>query len=54
MHFTPRLALALAAYAILGFSAWQTLDGRILKMTWLILGAFAIRTIVVALRPPTD
>ena len=51
---SARLWAALAAYTILALAAWQTLEGKLLWMTWIVLGAFAVRTITLALRPPED
>jgi hypothetical protein len=40
----------MACYAVLGLLAGFTLDGKIRIATWLILGLFAIRTVLAALK----
>jgi len=44
----------MAGFAGLAFAAWNTLDGRYLWFTWLILGACAVKTVVAVLRSRLD
>ena len=42
-----RLSIALAAYVLLGILSWTTIsDARIRAVTWLILGMFAVKTLL--------
>ena len=42
-----RLAIALSVYFILGVLAWSTLsDGKIRMVTFVILGLFAVKTLL--------
>jgi len=42
-----RLAIALAAIALLAVVAWQTMDpGKFRSLTWVLLGFFAFRVIL--------
>jgi hypothetical protein len=42
-----RLSIALAAYIVLGVLSWTTIsDGRIRLVTWVILGMFAVKTLI--------
>ncbi len=54
MFRDPKLLVALAAYAVLAIAAWRTLDAEILWVTWIVLGAFAIKTVLVALKSRMD
>ena len=45
-----RFAAALATFAGLGILAYFTLDGKILLGTWILLGAFAIKSWLVVLK----
>ncbi|MGD0798733.1 MAG: hypothetical protein ABR910_13530 [Acidobacteriaceae bacterium] len=46
-----RMVIALAAIALLGLVAWQTMEpGRIRSLTWILLGFFAFRVVLERLR----
>ncbi|HEX6467032.1 MAG TPA: hypothetical protein VFZ99_06985 [Terriglobales bacterium] len=48
---SPRLLLALLAYAVLAFLAWRTMDNSNYRLvTMVILGFFAVRTVMHAMR----
>jgi hypothetical protein len=45
------MVIALAAIALLGLVAWQTMEpGRIRSLTWILLGFFAFRVVLERLR----
>lgn len=46
----PQFLAAMALYAILAFAAWRTLDRELLWGTWIILGFFALKTLLVVLK----
>jgi hypothetical protein len=50
----PKLTAALALLAALAIAAGFVLEGRILIMTWLILGVFALRTVLWSIRQDLD
>jgi hypothetical protein len=50
----PQFLVAMFAYALLAFAAWRTLDAEFLWVTWIILGAFALKTLLVALKRLQD
>jgi hypothetical protein len=50
----PKLAVALLLLAALAILAGFFLEGRILIMTWLILGVFALRTVLWSFRQDMD
>jgi hypothetical protein len=50
----PKLLVALAAYALLAIAAWRTLDAELLWITWIILGAFALKTVLIVLKRRMD
>jgi hypothetical protein len=50
----PQFLVAMLAYALLAFAAWRTLDAEFLLGTWVILGVFALRTYLVALKRLQD
>ena len=54
MFRDPKLLVALGAYALLAIAAWRTLDSEILWVTLIILGAFALKTILVVLKRGVD
>ncbi len=41
-------------YALLAFAAWGTLDKEFLWATWIILAAFALKTLLVVLKRGQD
>ena len=41
-------------YGLLAFAAWRTLDHELLWATWIILAAFALKTVLVVLKRRTD
>jgi hypothetical protein len=46
-----RLLIALAAFAVLGVLTWQTMEpGKYRSLTWILLGFFALRTVLGWLR----
>jgi hypothetical protein len=49
-----RFAAAMAAYAVLALLAAWTLDGKIRLATWLLLGLFAVKTVLAVLRGHLD
>jgi hypothetical protein len=54
MFRDPKLLVALAGYALLAVAAWRTLDAEFLWVTWIILGFFALKTILVVLKRRMD
>lgn len=50
----PQFLAAMAAYAVLGFAAWRTLDAELLWATWILVGVCAIKTVLVVLRRRMD
>jgi len=50
----PQFLTAMAAYAVLGFAAWRTLDAELLWATWILLAAFAVKTFLVVLKRRQD
>jgi hypothetical protein len=44
----------MAAYAVLALLAAWTLDGKIRLATWLLLGLFAVKTVLAVLRGHLD
>lgn len=54
MWTRPRFLIAMAGFIGLAFAAWNTLDGKFLGFTWLILGICALKTALVVLRSPVD
>jgi uncharacterized membrane protein len=50
----PRLTVALLVYLALAATAGYFLDGRIRLMTWLILGVFALKTVIASIRQDMD
>ena len=44
----------MAAYAVLALLAAWTLDGKIRLATWLLLGLFALKTVLAVLRGRMD
>ena len=51
---SPRFAAAMAAYGVLALLAAWTLDGKIRLATWLLLGLFALKTVLAVLRGRMD
>ena len=47
---SQRFAITLATYAVLAVLAFFTLDGKILLATLILLGAFALKTVLVVLK----
>jgi hypothetical protein len=46
-----RMWTALAAIALLGLAAWQTMEpGKYRSLTWILLGFFAFRVVLERLR----
>ena len=46
-----RLAIALAGFAALALAAWWTLEpGKFRSLTWVLLGFFAFRVVLLHLR----
>lgn len=54
MFRDPKFLMAMAAYALLAIAAWRTLDAEFLWVTWIILGFFALKTILVVLKSRMD
>lgn len=54
MFRDPKFLVAMGAYALLAIAAWRTLDAELLWGTWIVLGFFALKTILVVLRRRTD
>ncbi len=50
----PQFLAAMALYALLAFAAWRTLDKEFLWVTWIILGVFAVKTLLVVLKRRLD
>lgn len=50
----PKLIAAMGLYALLAFGAWRTLDREFLWVTWIILAAFALKTLLFALKRGLD
>ena len=49
--WTPRLMLALAAYAVLALLVWKTMQADSIRLiTWAVLGMFTVRTLTQAAR----
>ncbi|MEO5924439.1 MAG: hypothetical protein ABIR70_11490 [Bryobacteraceae bacterium] len=46
----PQFLAAMGLYALLAFAAWRTLDQEFLWVTWIILGVFAVKTLLVVLK----
>lgn len=51
---TPKLAIALALYLVLGLLAFFTLDGKIRLATLVFLAGFAIKLCLVVLKSRMD
>lgn len=49
-----RLVVAMSAYAALAIAATFRLDGRPRLVVWLVLGLFALRTVLVVLKQRLD
>ena len=48
---TGRMWIALAVMALLAFAAWRTMEpGKILQLTWILLGFFAFRVVLGRMR----
>ena len=46
-----RMAIALTVLAVLAVLAWQTMEpGKFQSLTWILLGFFAFRVILIRLR----
>lgn len=54
MWTRPRFLIAMAGFVGLAFAAWNTLDGKFLWFTWLILGVCAGKTALAVLRSHLD
>jgi hypothetical protein len=54
MFRDPKFIIAIGAYALLGIAAWRTLDSELLWMTWIVLAALAIKTVIVVLKSRMD
>jgi hypothetical protein len=50
----PQFLAAMVGYAVLAFAAWRTLDEEFLWVSWIILGAFALKTYMVVLKRRQD
>jgi len=50
----PQFLAAMALYAVIAFAAWRTLDHELLWATWIILAAFAVKTVLVVLKRRQD
>jgi hypothetical protein len=50
----PQFLAAMGSYALLAFAAWRTLDTELLWATWIILAAFALKTLLIVLRRDAD
>jgi hypothetical protein len=50
----PQFLAAMGLYALLAFAAWRTLDEEFLWVTWIILGIFALKTVVHVLKRRYD
>jgi hypothetical protein len=47
MQLKHKLVLALVAYAVIAFLAWQTLtEPRLQKFVWVVLGFFAFKSVL--------
>jgi hypothetical protein len=50
----PQFLAAMGLYALLAFAAWRTLDAEFLWITWIILGVFALKTVLVVFKRRLD